>query len=269
LWTSAVETDPENTLALSNLALVYLHFNPPKTDQALVYLNRALQLSQAKQAKIAGGKQLDLSPIYQDLGEAYLAQASGLAAGTPGSDVWQQRKEAYVEPAKYFALASQNLSDFAPSDARLFSRLAEVYEGQAEMDAQDLAGATPGQLDSLVRQRDELRSKAEEAMRRAREILVAGNVSSIDTEYRAVILGEGNIFFGREVGASNEEKAVYYGQALSRCKEAGALFPDDPRPFVLAGCRRRQSLTPSGVHQTPCEREYRDCLERPTRQYQR
>ena len=62
------------------------------------------------------------------------------------------------------------------------------------MDAQDLAGATPGQRDSLVRERDELRSKAEEAMRRAREILVAGNVSSIDPEYRAVILGEGNIF---------------------------------------------------------------------------
>jgi hypothetical protein len=150
----------------------------------------------------------------------------------------------------------------------VLASLKQMTKG-TEMDAQDLAGATPGQLDSLVRQRDELRSKAEEAMRRAREILVAGNVSSIDTEYRAVILGEGNIFFGREVGASNEEKAVYYGQALSRCKEAGALFPDDPRPFVLAGCRRRQSLTPSGVHQTPCEREFRACLERPTRQYQR
>ena len=141
LWTSAVETDPEDTFALSNLALVYLRFNPPKADQALVYLNRTLQLSQANQAKIAGGKQLDLSPIYQDLGEAYLARASGLAAGTPGSDVWRQRKEAYVESAKSFALASQNLSGFAPSDARLFSRLAEVYEGQAEMDAQDLVGA--------------------------------------------------------------------------------------------------------------------------------
>jgi tetratricopeptide (TPR) repeat protein len=235
LWTSAVETDPENTFALSNLALVYLRFNPPKADQALVYLNRALELSQANQAKIAGGKQLDLSPIYQDLGEACLARASGLPAGTPGSDVWRQRKEAYAEAAEYFTLASQNLSGFAPSDARLFSRLAEVYEGQAEMDAQDLAGATPGQLDSLVRQRDELRSKAEEAMRRAREILVAGNVSSIDPEFRAVILGEGNIVFGREVGASNEEKAVYYDQALSHYKEAGALFPDDPRPLLYQG----------------------------------
>ena len=43
LWTSAVETDPEDTFALSNLALVYLRFNPPKADQALVYLNRTLQ----------------------------------------------------------------------------------------------------------------------------------------------------------------------------------------------------------------------------------
>jgi len=116
----------------------------------------------------------------------------------------------------------------------VLASLKQMTKG-TEMDAQDLAGATPGQLDSLVRQRDELRSKAEEAMRRAREILVAGNVSSIDTEYRAVILGEGNIFFGREVGASNEEKAVYYGQALSRYKEAGALFPDDPRPLLYQG----------------------------------
>ena len=83
LWTSAVETDPENTFALSNLALVYLRFNPPKADQALVYLNRALQLSQANQAKIAGGKQLDLSPIYQDLGEAYLAQSVRVGGRNP------------------------------------------------------------------------------------------------------------------------------------------------------------------------------------------
>ena len=235
LWTSAVETDSGDTTALSNLALVYLRFNPPRSDQAIVYLNRALELSQANQGKIAGGKQLDLSPICQDLGEAYLARASGLAAGTPGSDVWRQRKESYVEAAKYLALASQNLSGFAPSDARLFSRLAEVYEGQAEMDAQDLVGATPGQRDSLVRERDELRSKAEEAMHRGREILVAGNVSSIDPEYREVILGEGNIVFGREVGASNEEKTVYYDQALSLYKEAAALFPDDPRPLLYQG----------------------------------
>jgi tetratricopeptide (TPR) repeat protein len=235
LWTSAVETDPENTFALSNLALVYLRFNPPKADQALVFLNRALELSQANQARIAGGQQLDLSPVYQDLGEAYLARASSLAAGTPASDVWRQRKEAYVEAVKYFALASQSLSGFAPSDAGLLGRLAVAYEGQAEMDAQVLAGSTPGQRDSLVRERDTLRSKAEESMHRAREILVAGNVSSIDPEYRAVILGEGIIIFGRELGASNEEKAVFYGQALSRYKEAGALFPDDPRPLLYQG----------------------------------
>jgi tetratricopeptide (TPR) repeat protein len=235
LWTSAVETDSENIFALSNLALVYLRFNPPRTDQALAYLNRALQVSQANQAKIAGGEQLDLTPIYQNLGEAYLAQTSGLAAGTPASDVWKRRKEAYVKAVEYFASASQSLSGFAQSDARLFRRLAEAYEGQAEMDAESLAGATPEQRDSLVHERDELRSKAEEAMHRAREILVAGTVSLIDPEYRAVVLGEGNIIFGREAGASNEEKAGYYGQALSLYKEAGALFPDDPRPLLYQG----------------------------------
>ena len=149
-------------------------------------------------------------------------------------------------------MASQNPSGFAPSDARLFSRLADVYEGQAQMDVQDLVGATPEQRDSLVPERDELRSKSEESMRRAREILVAGNVSSIDPEYRTVMIEQGNIIFGREVGASNEEKAGYYRQALSRYQDAAALFPDDPRPFLYQGlCYER--LT--GLAQSPEEKQ--------------
>ena len=123
LWTSAVETDPENVSAPVSLALVYLRFHPPEASRALVLLNRALQLGEASQAKIAGGKQLDLSSVYQGLGDAYLAQASGLASGKPGSDAWRQKKEAYVSALKYFDMASRNPSGFAPADARLFAGL--------------------------------------------------------------------------------------------------------------------------------------------------
>jgi tetratricopeptide (TPR) repeat protein len=235
LWTSAVETDPENSVALSNLALVYLRFSPPQADQALAYLNRALQVGQASQTNIAGDKQLDLSPIYQGLGEAYVAQATGLNGGAPESDVWRQKKEAYAKAAESLALAAQVPSGFAPSDARLFSRLAEVYEGQAEMDAQSIPGATPDRQSVLAQERDELRRKSEYSMRQAREALVAGNVSAIDPEYRAVMIDEGNIFFNREVGASNQEKAGDYAQALPHYQEAAALFPDDPRPFLYEG----------------------------------
>ena len=72
-------------------------------------------------------------------------------------------------------------------------------------------------------------------MRRAREILIAGNVSSVDPDYRMVMIGMGNIIFGREVGASNEEKRGYYRQALLRYQDAAALLPDDPRPFLYQG----------------------------------
>jgi tetratricopeptide (TPR) repeat protein len=251
LWTSAVETDPENVSAPVSLALVYLRFNPPDAGQALVFLNRALQLGEANQAKIAGGKQLDLSPVYQGLGDAHLAQASGLVSGRPGSDVWRQKKEAYVSAVKYLEMACQNPSGFAPSDARLYCRLADACEGQAQMDVGEFAGATPEQRGALVSERDELRSKADESIRRAREILVAGNVPLSDPEYRTVMIEQGNLIFGRELGASNEEKAGYYRQALSRYQEAAALFPDDPRPFLYQGlCYER--LT--GMAQSPEEK---------------
>ena len=45
-----------------------------------------------------------------------------------------------------------------------------------------------------------------------------------------VMIERGNIIFGREVGASNEEKAGYYRQALSRYQDAAALFPTTPGP---------------------------------------
>ena len=198
-------------------------------------MNRALQLSEAGRANLPGGIQLDLSELYEGLADAYLAQASGLVSGKPGSDDWRQRKEAYGSAVKYFAMAVQNPLGFAPADARLFTRLADACEAQAQMDSQELAGATPGQLTALIPERDELWRKSDQSIDRAREILIAGNVASSDPDYRTVMLERGNIIFGREVGASDDEKAGYYHQALSRFQDAAELFPDDPRPFLFQG----------------------------------
>jgi tetratricopeptide (TPR) repeat protein len=107
LWTSAVETNPEDTLALTNLSLALLRLNPPETDQALVHLNRALDLSEGNQAKVAGDRQLILSPLYEGLGDAYLTQATRLGAVPPAVGAWQQKREAYVNAEKYFRMASQ------------------------------------------------------------------------------------------------------------------------------------------------------------------
>ena len=235
LWTSAVETNPEDTLALTNLSLALLRLDPPQAEMALVHLNRALDLSEGNQGKIAGDRQLILSPLYEGLGDAYLTQATQLAANATGVGAWQQKREAYVNAGKYLTMASQSLSGFASSDARVFSRLAEADDGQAEMNAQEFAGAAPERRDSLISERDQLRAESEESMRRAQEILVAGRVSSTDANYRLVMLARGNLIFGREAGATNEEKAGYYRQALMRYQEAAALFPDDPRPLLYQG----------------------------------
>jgi tetratricopeptide (TPR) repeat protein len=231
LWASAVETNPEDTTALTFLALALLRLNPPEADQALAHLNRALELSEANQAKIAGDRQLILSPLYETLGDAYLTQASQFPAGTQGSEAWRQKKDAYFDAAKYLRMASQALSGFA----RLFSRLAEACEGQAQMDALELTSTTPDRDDSLIAERDKLRAESEESMRRAEDILIGGRVSSGDPNYRMVIIARGNIFFGREMGATNDEKAGYYRRALSLYEDAAAMFPDDPRPFLDEG----------------------------------
>jgi tetratricopeptide (TPR) repeat protein len=223
----------------------------------LAYLNRALQISETTQSKIAGDNRLILSPVYEGLGDGYLTQASQLNADMIGSDAWQQRKEAYVNAVNYFGLASKAPSGFASSDARVLGRLAEACEGQAQMDAQKLAAAAPQQREALIRERNELRSQSEESMRHARQILAAGNVSSIDPNYRTIMIGQGNIIFGREVGASNEEKVDYYRQALVRYQEAAALLPDDPRPLLYEGlCYER--LT--GIAQSPEEKRQQFAL---------
>jgi len=57
----------------------------------------------------------------------------------------------------------------------------------------------------------------------------------MDGDYRLVVMGQGTAIFNREGGASEEEKAGYYRQALAHYEEAATLFPDDPRPFLYQG----------------------------------
>src|SRR5271165_226781 len=235
LWTSAVDTNPDDTLALTNLSLALLRLDPPESDQALEHLNRALHLSEGNQTKIAGDRQLILSPLYEGLGDAYLTQATRLAHVTPAVGVAQQEKDAYVNAVKYFGMASHSLSGFASSDARLFSRLAEACEGQAQMEAEELANAAPDRRGWLIGERDRLRGEAEESMRRAQEILVGGRVAATDANYRMVMIARGSLIFGREAAATSEEKAAYYRQALVLYQDAAALFPDDPRPLLYQG----------------------------------
>lgn len=64
------------------------------------------------------------------------------------------------------------------------------------------------------------------------------------------MIGRGNIIFGREVGASNEEKVDYHHQALVRYQEAAALFPDDPRPLLYEGLYYERT----GIVQSPEEK---------------
>ena len=236
LWTSAVETEPDNSTAQTFLGLAYLRVSPPDADSALLHLNRALQVGQENQGKIAGDRQLTLTHVYSALGDGYLVKASQLVTNDIGSDAWLEKDDVYRNAVKYFDLASKSPSGFASSDARVCSRLAEACEGKAQMDAQELANAPMDRRSPLIAERDQLRSKSESAMDNAREILISGNVPTIDPDYRSVILEEGNIIFGREVGAaSNAEKAGYYRLALLRYQKAAALLPDDPRPLLYQG----------------------------------
>jgi tetratricopeptide (TPR) repeat protein len=236
LWTSAVETDADNATAQTFLGLAYLRLSPPDADTALLHLNRAMQVSEESQGKIAGDRQLILTHVYSALGDGYLVKASQLGSGDIGSLAWLEKEGAYRNAVKYFDLASKSPSGFASSDARVCSRLAEACEGKAQMDAQELANAPMDQRIPLIAERDQLRSKSEDTMNHAREFLISGNVPAIDPDYRTVILEEGNIIFGREVGVSSSaEKVGYYRRALLLYQKAASLLPDDPRPWLYQG----------------------------------
>lgn len=251
IWTSAVETNPTDAMALTNLSLALLRLEPPQTEEAITHLNRALEVSEASQSNIAGGKQLVLSPMYEGLGDAYLIHATGLAAATPGADGWRSKREAYSNSQKDFVSASQSLSGFASSDARLFSRLAEAYAGEAQMDSLELATGPADRRDAYVSERDRLWGESEKAIERAHKILEHGRVSTSDSNYRSVMLTRGNVIFNREVGATDSDKRIYYARSLALYQEAEALFLDDPRPFLYQGlCHERLA----GLAQKPEDR---------------
>ena len=99
----------------------------------------------------------------------------------------------------------------------------------------------------MRRERDSLRAESDQALRRARELLAAANMSPMDADFRMVVMEQGTAIFNRESGASVEEKAADYRQALEHYQEAATLFPDDPRPFLYLGLcyERLTSLEPS------------------------
>ena len=157
------------------------------------------------------------------------------AAGAAGSDSSQQKRAAYGNATRFLRLALQTPSGFASDEARMLSRLAESDEVQAALDTQQLPAAPFGRRESLSQERGELRRESESSMRRAKELLVAGNVSATDPNYQMVILGMGDTIFGREVGATYSEKVRYYQEALDRYREAETLLPGDPRPLLDQG----------------------------------
>jgi tetratricopeptide (TPR) repeat protein len=184
--------------------------------------------------------QLVLGPVYETLADAYLTQASELQADGIGSEAWQKKKAAYENATNFFTLAADTPSGFASDDARVLSRLAEADEGSAQMDVQEIPEAAPEHREALARERDELWSGSDASMRRAKDILIAANVPATDSNYRTVILDWGNTVFGREAGASDDEKAKYYREALRRYEDAAQLLPNDPRPLLYQGlCHER------------------------------
>jgi len=235
LWTAAVEVNPEDTLALSNLGLAYLELDPPQSEKALSYLTHALEAGEANQRKVTVEGRIDLSPIHEGMADAYFAKASALAGGPMDSVAWRQKKEAYSSAAKFYRLALEFPSGFASDEARELSRLSESDEGQAQLDAQEIGAVPLQQREALTRERDELRHESESSVQRARERLVEGNVPPTDPNFRMATLDWGNIIFNRESGATGEEKARYYQEALRRYQEAETLLPDDPRPLLYQG----------------------------------
>jgi len=235
LWTAAVVTDPENTLALINLGLTDLRLDPPDIDQALANLHQALQLSEANQSRIAGDRRLVLTPIYEGLGDGYLARASHLNAANPGERGWREKKEAYLNSVKYFRLTFLAPSGFARSDIAILRRFSQACEELAQMETVELGASVAEARDGIQHDRDALRGESDHALGRARELLAASNVSPMDADYRMVVMEQGTAIFNREKGASAEEKASYYRQALAHYQEAATLFSDDPRPFLYQG----------------------------------
>jgi tetratricopeptide (TPR) repeat protein len=235
LWTAAVATNPEDTLALINLGVTRLRLDPPDVEEALANLQKALQLSEANQSKNAGNRMLVLTPVYQGLGDGYLAKASALTAANPGETGWREKKEGYLNSVRYYRLTLPAPSGFVPNDIGVLRRFSEACEALAQMETVELGGLGPEARDGIRRERDSLRAESDQALYRARELIIASRASPADPDYRLVVLEQGTAIFNREIGASFSEKTDDYRQALAHYQEAATLFPDDPRPFLYEG----------------------------------
>jgi len=242
LWASAVDTDPDDSLAHINLGLAYLRLDPPEINGALDHLHRALELSESNQSKVVSGQTLNMTPAYEGLGDAYLTRASDLSAGQSADPGWQAKKADYQDAVKYYQLSFRSPSGFARGDAGALERYSEASEALAQMLTTELSEAAGETLETNRRTRDHLRAESERALARARTLLVEANVPSTDAEFREVVLSQGTILFKREAGATAAEKAGYYQQALMHYQEAATLFPDDPRPLLDEGlCYERMA----------------------------
>jgi tetratricopeptide (TPR) repeat protein len=246
LWTSAVETNPEDHFALTSLALVYLRFEPPEPEKALPLLQRAIKVRETVQANIPGGLKMDFSQTLGAMGDAYLAMARAQPE-TPDPAVWQRTRDLYQKAAGSFQEAALTPWGFAPGDGRLHRSLGNALEGWA-VQLDHLAGVAPtdGRA-ALTRRRDELRSAAEEAFLQARQVLLAGNVSRDDSDFRETALDAGSTVFHREETALPAEKPAIFRTALARYQEAEALFPNDPRVWLYEGLcyQRLRAVAPS------------------------
>ena len=230
LWTRAVETHPDNHSSLTTLGMVYLGFTPPEPEQALAYLNRALTLCEVGQSKIAGGKRLDISPLYQALGHAHLELARGKLVAARSA-----KRDALAKAVAYLEEAAKVPWGFAPSDARLLWRLSEAREEMAQLEDQEAQGSQGEARAALWARRDDLRRGALEALERARKILLDARTPREDGDFRAIVLAAGTAAFRREAGAPPDERRRHFENALALYGEARRLFPDDPRPVFYQG----------------------------------
>ncbi len=234
LWSAAVSADPDDSLARVNLGLAYLRLHPPDIDPALTHLHRALELIEANQSGLAAGQKLNSTPAYEGLGDAYLNRAIQDAADGPADPRWSARKQDYEEAVKNYELTFLAPSGFTRGDVGILRRYSDASEALAQMDQTELnqAGAD---REALLGERDRLRTGSEDALERARKLLLADGVPPTDPDYRMIVLQQGTIVFNREAGAPVEEKSGDYQKALAHYQEAATLFPNDPRPLLDEG----------------------------------
>jgi tetratricopeptide (TPR) repeat protein len=230
IWASAAATHPDNHSALTSLAMVYLGMDPPEAERALEYLKPALVLAEAQQSKIAGGKRLDISPLYQGLGNAYLELARSKLKDSP-----DPRAEAVAQAVHYLEEAARMPIGFAPSDARLYWRLAEAREEAAQVADRRSRTAPPEERPALEARRDELRRASVASLEQARGTLTAAGVSTDDVDFRGILLAPGTMLFERASAANPGDRAAHYRSALEAYESARRMLPDDPRPVFYQG----------------------------------